>query len=375
MSRSYLLWAIGIGATFIACQGELGQTSGQGDPGGDGAATGDGGGGGTGSSAQAGGLSGDGDIGSVSCDVEALLDDECGACHGVEATFGGLDLILPDLDARLSDVPSVSCPDWVLVSPGSPERSLLYQKIAAETPPCGDRMPLDVSLSEEQIACIAGYIRDLAGDTPVLPCETCGGTLCVDLETDVAHCGACGEGCSSGEQCVNGTCEGCPSSTEACGGGCVDLSTDSANCGGCGVVCGGGQACEQGVCICNGGATTVSFATDIQPILADSCATSGCHQASGMTPGGRPSDGGPGNVKSELILDAGLAYEALVGVPSGCSGMNFVEPGDVSASYLMNKLTGSEMCAGTKMPKGGAPLTQAQLDLIGNWICAGAENN
>lgn len=155
----------------------------------------------------------------------------------------------------------------------------------------------------------------------------------------------------------------------------MDLSTDSANCGGCGVVCGGGQACEQGVCVCNGGATTVSFASDIQPILTDSCATSGCHQASGMTPGGRPSDGGPGNVKSELILDAALAYEALVGVPSGCSGMNFVEPGDVSASYLMNKLTGSEMCAGTKMPKGGAPLTQAQLDLIGNWICAGAENN
>jgi hypothetical protein len=94
-----------------------------------------------------------------------------------------------------------------------------------------------------------------------------------------------------------------------------------------------------------------------------------------MAPGGRPTGSGPGDVKSDLVLDAAVAYDMLVGSPSGCNGMDFVEPGDVSSSYLMNKLTGSGMCGGTKMPKGGAPLTPSELDLIGNWICAGAQDN
>lgn len=120
---------------------------------------------------------------------------------------------------------------------------------------------------------------------------------------------------------------------------------------------------------------SVSFAADIQPILTETCATNGCHAQTGGTPGGRPSGAGPGEVNSDLVLDAAVAYDVLVDVPSGCNGMDFVEPGDVSASYLMNKLTGSGMCGGTKMPKGGAPFTQEQLDLIGSWICAGAEDN
>jgi hypothetical protein len=80
-------------------------------------------------------------------------------------------------------------------------------------------------------------------------------------------------------------------------------------------------------------------------------------------------------MKSDLVLEMAVAFDNLVLQPSGCDGLNFVEPGDVSSSYLMNKLMGTGMCAGNRMPLGGAPLTQEQLDLVGNWICAGAENN
>ena len=50
-----------------------------------------------------------------------------------------------------------------------------------------------------------------------------------------------------------------------------------------------------------------------------------------------------------------------------------VEPFNVDASYLINKLLGTGFL--TRMPQTGAPLTDAEMALITNWILEGAARN
>jgi hypothetical protein len=52
-----------------------------------------------------------------------------------------------------------------------------------------------------------------------------------------------------------------------------------------------------------------------------------------------------------------------------------VTPREPARSYLMNKLTGIDICFGTEMPKAGSRLPQADLDAVASWICSGAANN
>jgi hypothetical protein len=117
-----------------------------------------------------------------------------------------------------------------------------------------------------------------------------------------------------------------------------------------------------GSCSC-AGSSAVSFKNDIAPLLETACSAAGCHS------GAKPKEG--------LALQASVAYSELVGVAaSQCGGTRkLVAPGDPSASYLMQKLLGVDICTGTQMPKAGQTLPKAQLDSIGAWICAGAQNN
>jgi hypothetical protein len=64
-----------------------------------------------------------------------------------------------------------------------------------------------------------------------------------------------------------------------------------------------------------------------------------------------------------------------VGQSASCGSNALVAPGDVDRSYLMNKLTGVGICAGTQMPKRGISLPSSHLDLIRSWICRGARND
>ncbi|NTX34302.1 hypothetical protein HUA78_07620 [Myxococcus sp. CA033] len=86
---------------------------------------------------------------------------------------------------------------------------------------------------DEGVVCTAGL-------------TVCEGT-CVDLRGDTAHCGACGNTCSTGEVCQDSVC-GCRAGTESCDGACVDTATDVAHCGTCGTACATGQVCEAGAC-------------------------------------------------------------------------------------------------------------------------------
>ena len=82
----------------------------------------------------------------------------------------------------------------------------------------------------------------------------CGG-VCVDVQSNPAHCGTCGNACAPGTACQGGACA-CTGGTTSCGGACVDTSNDNSNCGACGVVCGAGKICTSGSCACTGGTTS-----------------------------------------------------------------------------------------------------------------------
>ena len=95
------------------------------------------------------------------------------------------------------------------------------------------------------------------------PYQDCDGDFCGDgCETDTSkdrnNCGACGNVCTAGQDCVDGTCI-CPVGTTRCGHSCVDVTVDPLNCGECGNECpgpggfgekavGGGPSCAGGVC-------------------------------------------------------------------------------------------------------------------------------
>jgi hypothetical protein len=85
----------------------------------------------------------------------------------------------------------------------------------------------------------------------VCPPEATCGTLCVDKQTDPAHCGDCNTHCPTGATCVGGKCA-CNAGATVCNGDCVDTKTDPANCNGCGNTCATGYACQSGACICLG---------------------------------------------------------------------------------------------------------------------------
>ncbi len=97
-------------------------------------------------------------------------------------------------------------------------------------------------------------------------CARCPGSLaacagsCVDITSNAAHCGRCGNPCPEGYACAAGTCRlSCAAGLEPCGSTCAQRLTDPMNCGSCGRACaatGATAACVMGVCAlgrCNAG--------------------------------------------------------------------------------------------------------------------------
>ena len=75
-------------------------------------------------------------------------------------------------------------------------------------------------------------------------------------------------------------------------------------------------------------------------------------------------------------LTAGNSYAALVNVASiEQSAVLRIKPGDPDNSYLVRKIQGTAGIGGMRMPLGGTPLTQAQIDEVRSWVAAGALNN
>lgn len=108
--------------------------------------------------------------------------------------------------------------------------------------------------------------------------------------------------------------------------------------------------------------TTVSFSSDIRPLLRQRCAV--CH-VTGQEPG-------------LMSLVPANAYDALVDQDSVQSELKRVAPGNPEQSYLYHKLVGSHLEAGgegLQMPFAAPPLNDKQIDLVRRWILEGALNN
>lgn len=145
-----------------------------------------------------------------------------------------------------------------------------------------------------------------------------------------------------------------------------------------GVTMGGGMEGCQPTMIPVG---PVSFSKDIQPIFDARCVS--CHSPGGMAdqvmhlvpehsydalvPSDENHEGGmEGN--GELLEGNGEHRDMDHGAR--------VVPGDSANSYLYQKVSmDSPPEGGARMPFGGPPLSQSQIDLIKSWIDQGALNN
>ncbi len=65
-------------------------------------------------------------------------------------------------------------------------------------------------------------------------------------------------------------------------------------------------------------------------------------------------------------------------VQSNQSPLLRIKPLEPDSSYLVHKIQGTQASvngSGSRMPLGGAPLSQAQIDTVRAWVKKGASNN
>ena len=84
-----------------------------------------------------------------------------------------------------------------------------------------------------------------------------------------------------------------------------------------------------------------------------------------------------GNGKLHMGSNKDMAYAALVGqvsISGRCMGRPLVVAGQPDQSLLLLKLSPNPPC-GNRMPLGGTPFTDVQLQMVRGWIAAGAPND
>lgn len=126
---------------------------------------------------------------------------------------------------------------------------------------------------------------------------------------------------------------------------------------------GSGGAPELGPFACSG--VAVGFAADVAPVFNGCSGGDACHAlAIGFqTP-----------ASSYVYLVGKMANECM-------DGRLRVAPGDPEHSYVVDKLTNHNLCAGSGMPKGFGPTGQwkprpaADIQKVYDWICAGAKDD
>jgi uncharacterized protein (TIGR03118 family) len=92
---------------------------------------------------------------------------------------------------------------------------------------------------------------------------------------------------------------------------------------------------------------------------------SGCHTGNGTSL--------PGSMN---LTTAAATFASLVGVASiENPQLKRVAPNDPANSYIIHKLTGTDIGTTARMPFGGPFLDQATIDQVSSWISAGAQND
>ncbi len=108
------------------------------------------------------------DGGSTEKDAETILAESCGTtnCHDASPQAqAGLDLVSPNVESRVVEVNAVGagCENAILVVAGDPDGSYLMDKILVTPGICGPQMPLEGSLSANEIEILQQWIIDLGG--------------------------------------------------------------------------------------------------------------------------------------------------------------------------------------------------------------------
>jgi hypothetical protein len=102
----------------------------------------------------------------VNCDAPSLVfapNCTTAHCHTPPTPAVGLDLSSPGVAARLANAASRICVGQILVVPGQPNGSYLYQLIRMTDPICGTpQMPLGATaLTSSEVSCVSGWIANL----------------------------------------------------------------------------------------------------------------------------------------------------------------------------------------------------------------------
>lgn len=100
----------------------------------------------------------------------------------------------------------------------------------------------------------------------------------------------------------------------------------------------------------------VSFANDVLPIFLNTCGGVGCHV-------------------NESVNGVELTnYQAVINSFAETYNKAMVVPGDVAGSPLIEKILANPTF-GVRMPDGGPPLSNTQIETISTWVEEGALNN
>jgi hypothetical protein len=125
-------------------------------------------------------------------------------------------------------------------------------------------------------------------------------------------------------------------------------------------------------------APTVSFKTDVMPVLTAHCSSAICHGIS---------DGAQGGLflgaETMKGADAGTVFTNLMAMSGQATGLPYVTPTSTANSYIMHKLDGDQCMVADKCSGGDCQRTMpfdGQLvpdtrDIVRRWIAQGAPNN
>lgn len=143
--------------------------------------------------------------------------------------------------------------------------------------------------------------------------------------------------------------------------GALALAVTTFGCGGDGSTLGPDGTPMVDDDVVDGGDTTavvtVTLAQLSAEIFTPSCAVSGCHGAS------NPAEG--------MSLTSSAIAASIINVTSNQRpNLKRIDPGNPDGSYLLQKVRGTG--ANNQMPLGGAPLSGAKIQLIVDWVTAGA---
>lgn len=280
----------------------------------------------------------------------------CSPCH-IGQTFANLNLSSGQSFDNIVNVPSLQKPDIMRIQPYQPDNSYLYMKVVGTEGIDGDSMPAGGQLSNDQVDILRQWIVEGALNTNGSePSDTTIRTIVLDtnvLSLEVGDTAQLIATAYNSEETIIETIFEWDSTNEQVA--LVDVNgMVTAIAEGETEIMARADTISSNSCLVQ--VTAAATLTQIQTNIFDVYCV-GCHGTSGG-----------------LDLSAEVAYDNLINIQAnGNVSYIRVEPTNPNDSYLYMKVVGDDR-AGSQMPI-GSELTEAEINMIFEWITAGALNN